>query len=77
VVTVAKGDIHTVPRDDGWANEKEGADRASSLHDTKEQAVGAGRQQAKREGVEHLIHKKDGTIGERNTYKRDPHPPKG
>ena len=28
----------------------------------------AGRAAAKKDGVEHLIHKKDGTIGERNSY---------
>ena len=32
---------------------------------------------AKKDGVEHLIHKKDGTIGGRNSYGNDSHPPKG
>lgn len=47
-----RGDIHTVPRGSGCANEKEGGDRASSLHDTKDQAIAAGREQAKREKVD-------------------------
>ncbi len=29
-----------------------------------------------REKTEHLIHKKDGTIGERNSYGNDPYPPR-
>lgn len=32
---------------------------------------------AKNDGVEHLIHNKDGTISERNSYGNDPYPPKG
>jgi hypothetical protein len=41
------------------------------------EAQAAGRAAAKKDGVEHLIHKKDGTIGDRNSYGNDPHPPKG
>ena len=71
-----KKNIHTVPTEDGWANRREGGNRASSTHDTKAEAQAAGRAAAKRDGIEHLIHK-DGTIGERNPYGNDPHPPKG
>lgn len=55
---------------------REGGKRASSTHDTKAGAEAAGRAAAKKDGVEHLIHKKDGTIGERNSYGNDPHPRK-
>ncbi|WP_394217112.1 DUF2188 domain-containing protein [Brachybacterium vulturis] len=72
-----KKNMHTVPTGDGWTNRREGAKRASSVHDTKTEAQAAGREAAKKDGVEHLIHKKDGTIGERNSYGNDPHPPKG
>jgi uncharacterized protein DUF2188 len=71
------GGIHTVPDPDGkgWANEEDG--KTLSHHRTKEAAVDAGRAAAKREAVEHTIHKLDGTIGERNSYGNDPNPPKG
>jgi len=69
--------VHTVPTDDGWANRREGADRVSKNFDTKAEAQAAGRRTAAREGTEHLIHKKDGTIGERNSYGNDPYPPPG
>lgn len=70
--------VHTTPHDSGgWANKRDGASRASSTHDTKAEAVAAGRQIAKNAGVEHLIHNKDGKIAERNSYGNDPHPPKG
>jgi hypothetical protein len=72
-----KKDVHTVPTKDGWANRREGSTRASSKHATKAEAQAAGRDTAKNDGVEHLIHKKDGTIGERNSYGNDPHPPQG
>lgn len=32
---------------------------------------------ARRDKVEHLIHRKDGSIGDRNSYGNDPYPPKG
>lgn len=76
-VMADKKNIHTVPTDDGWANRREGGKRASSTHATKAEAQAAGRAAAKKDGVEHLIHKKDGTIGDRNSYGNDPHPPKG
>jgi hypothetical protein len=75
---MTKGDIHTVPREDGWANEREGQDRAISKHPTKSDAEKAGRDVARRDKVEHIIHKQDGKIGERNTYRpKDSYPPKG
>lgn len=69
--------IHTTPKDGKWTNIREGASRASKIFDTKAEAQAAGRAAARRDKVEHIIHKKDGTIGERNSYGNDPHPPKG
>jgi len=69
-----KKNVHTVPTDDGWANRREGGKRASSTHATKAEAQAAGRTAAKKDGVEHLIHKKDGTIGDRNSYWPRPSP---
>jgi hypothetical protein len=76
---MAKGDVHVTWReDDGkWAVEKEGASRAGSLHEKKDAAEKAGRDAAINERSELLIHGKDGKIQERNTYKLDPHPPRG
>jgi transcriptional regulator with XRE-family HTH domain len=72
-----KRNVHTVPRETGWANKKEGASKASSTHRTKDTAVAAGRKQAKSAKAEHVIHNKDGKIGKRNSYGGDPYPPKG
>lgn len=72
-----KPPVHTVPHDDGWANRREGAQRVSKTFGTKAEAQAAGRDTARREKTERLIHKKDGPIGERNSYGNDPHPPPG
>jgi hypothetical protein len=74
---MAKRPVHTTPHGDKWVNKRAGASRASKTFDTKAEAQAAGRATAKREGAEHLIHRRDGTIGERNSYGNDPHPPKG
>ncbi|MBA3800746.1 MAG: DUF2188 domain-containing protein [Geodermatophilaceae bacterium] len=50
---------------------------SSAADTTKAEAQAAGRTAAKKDGVEHLIHKKDGTIGDRNSYGHDPHPTEG
>lgn len=69
--------IHTTVKDGKWTNIREGASRGSTRYDTKAAAQAAGRAAARRDKVEHIIHKKDGTIGERHSYGNDPHPPKG
>lgn len=76
---MAKGDIHTVPHGDGWANKVEGNDRVSNTADTKADAQSTGRGMAIDRGQEHYVHNKDGQIGERNTYprSRDPRSSKG
>jgi Uncharacterized protein conserved in bacteria (DUF2188) len=76
---MAKGDIHTVHRDGRWYNEVEGGKRASNSAPTRAEAAPMGRAMAIDRGVEHLIHRINGTIGERNTYprSRDPRSSKG
>ncbi|ASR39810.1 hypothetical protein BAY61_30185 [Prauserella marina] len=67
---MTEGDIHTVPYEGGWANKAEGNKRVSNTAKTKAEAQAKGREMAKQRGVEHVIHKTDGTIGEKNTYPR-------
>jgi hypothetical protein len=76
---MAKGDIHTVPHGDGWANRVEGNERVSNTASTKAEAQAEGRDMAIRRGVEHLVHNSDGEIGKRSTYprSRDPKSSKG
>lgn len=67
-----KPPVHTVPHGDGWANRREGSKRVSGTFGTKAEAQKAGRATAQRDKTEHQIHRKDGTIGERNSYGNDP-----
>lgn len=76
---MAKGDVHVTWQEDEakWAVQKEGVSNTSSLHEQKDAAEKAGRQNAILEQSELLIHGKDGKIQEHNTYKRDSYPPPG
>ena len=74
---MTKTPIHTVPSDDGWANRREGSDRASSTRDTQAEAIRAARDTALRESVEHFIHGEDRRIRERSSYGHDPERRKG
>lgn len=60
---------HVVPHDEGWAVEKEGASRASSVHGNKKEAVAAGRDLAKGSEPSRLVvHRQDGTIQDNFSY---------
>lgn len=68
-------------RDDGqWANKKDGAERASSLHDTQKQATDAARDALKQSGGGELkIKGEDGRIRAKDTIApaKDPRRTKG
>jgi len=60
---------HIVPHDDGWAVREEGADRATSVHTTKKEALSAGRDEAKSHVPSQLIvHKQDRSVQESYSY---------
>ena len=73
---MARDWIHTVCEGGVWINELEGEGRMSA-HDTKEEAVTEGREIARARGAEHVIHGVDGAVDERNSYGKDPYPPRG
>ena len=70
---------HAMPGSaDRWQVQGEGAQRATSLHDTKAEAVTRARELAKSLPLAQVIvHKGDGTIQTEYTYGDDPSPPKG
>tara|TARA_R110001599_G_scaffold97976_1_gene252252 strand:- start:134 stop:370 length:237 start_codon:yes stop_codon:yes gene_type:complete len=71
-----KRDIHVVPHNSGWATRKENAARVSSTAPTQRDAISQGREQAKREKVELVIHRPDGRIRDSDSYGNDPMPPR-
>lgn len=73
---MTKRDVHVVPHEDGWATKKEGAGRAGVVVNTQKEAIERALDQAKREHVEVVIHRRDGTIRDSDSYGNDPNPPK-
>lgn len=69
--------MHVVPSSGRWSIISSGASRASRTFDTQGEAVQVARSKAKKSGTEMYIHGKDGKIRERNSYGKDPFPPKG
>lgn len=60
----------------GWSVKKEGNTKASVVLKTKEGAVNRAREISKKDASELIIHKKDGTIQQRDSHGNDPLPPK-
>ena len=74
----AKKDVHTVPNPNGtgWVN-KVGGVPAGTVHRTQATAANVGRTIARLNESEHSIHRRNGTIGEKNSYGPDSFPPNG
>ncbi len=73
---MSKKDVHTTPNPEGkgWVNQVGG--EVVSRHRTQENAADKGRDIARQNESEHAIHRRDGTIGRKNSYGGDPNPPK-
>ena len=67
---------HVVPASEGWAVKSSGAQKATKVYPTQQEAVAAARKIAVNQKAELIIHGKDGKIRAKNTYGRDPYPPK-
>lgn len=77
-MAIKKQHIVVEPRPDGqWARQKNGTQRAASLHATQKEAESVARAQAKREGTELVVKGRDGTIQRRDSYGNDPRSSKG
>lgn len=71
-----KHDIHVVPHDGKWATRREGAQRVGGIFDTQTKAADQAREQARRDQVEVVTHRRDGRIRDSDSYGRDPIPPR-
>jgi hypothetical protein len=63
-----KDEVHVLPCDEGWSVELEGSSRTFSKHRTQAAAVKAGRDIARKNEAELLIHRRDGKIRDRRAY---------
>ena len=68
---------HVVPHQDGWAVKGAGNQRATSVHDTQQQAIDTARGIARNQQSELVIHRPDGRIRDKDSHGHDPFPPKG
>lgn len=74
---MAKTSHHVVPSPSGgWSVKKSGSERASKNFAKKESAISYARGISKNQGSELYIHKKDGTIQQKDSHGKDPIPPK-
>lgn len=67
--------IHVVPQgspDPTWLVKREGDPVPVSRHATQQEATAVGRELARAEHVELLVHGRDGRIRERDSYGHDP-----
>ena len=63
-------DVHVVPQGDDWGLEVDGAIR--STHQTQDEAIQEGRELAKQEQSELVVHGQDGSIREKDSEGSDP-----
>lgn len=68
---------HVVPHQDGWAVRGAGNQRATSVHQTQQEAIDAGRGIARNQRSELVIHRPNGQIRDKDSHGHDPNPPKG
>jgi hypothetical protein len=74
---MTKKSNHVIPATKGgWSVKKSGSTRASKHFETKEDAVKYARKISRDSSSELYIHKKDGTIQERDSFGNDPFPKK-
>lgn len=71
-----KNNVHVVPSDGGWDVKVEGSRNARHFS-TQNEAIRAGRELARGNRSENIIHGRDGQIRQRDSYGRDPFPPRG
>ena len=74
---MVKNNQHVVTHKQGWAVKSVGALRATRVVPTQAEAIDVAKRIAQNNNSEMFIHGRDGKIRERNTYGRDPYPPKG
>ena len=69
-------DQHVVPHEDKWAVKGAGNEKATSVHETQRDAIGAAREIAKNQHSEVVTHRPDGTTRDKDSHGNDPNPPK-
>jgi hypothetical protein len=67
---------HVVPVEGEWGVRGERNERLTSIHPTQGEAIDAAREIAINQRSEVVIHRRDGTIRDKDSYGNDPLPPR-
>jgi len=74
---MSKNAQHVFPNQDGgWSVRRTGSNRATKSFERQSDAVNFAKSLARKQSSELYVHRKDGTIRERDSYGSDPAPPK-
>ena len=68
---------HVVKHQNGWAVKGANNEKATRVTEKQSDAIKIGKEIAKNQASELIIHGKDGRIREKNTYGNDSYPPQG
>jgi hypothetical protein len=71
-ITMTKPNVHVVPKDNNWAVKRANSDDPEATFQTQEEAIESGRQLARAEKVEFILHGEDGRVRLRDSYGNDP-----
>lgn len=74
---MSKKSIHITPKGDQWQVKTAGSTKATKVCNTQKECIDYGKQQAKRNNAELVIHGTNGQIREKNSYGNDPRNIKG
>jgi hypothetical protein len=71
-----KREVHVVPRSGGWAIEASGL-QSGATYSTQKEAAQIGRQLARQQETEFVLHGRDGKIRQKTSYGNDPRSSRG
>ncbi len=72
-----KSNQHVVTHNGEWAVRRENSSRVTGTFPTQREAIDAGREIARNQNSELVIHRPNGQIRDKDSYGNDPFPPKG
>ncbi len=74
---MSKKNQHVVPTSDGnWGVRGEGNSKLTKITSTQSEAIDVAQDIAEHQKAEVVIHRRDGTIRDKDSYGNDPYPPK-
>lgn len=74
---MSKNSYHVIAKvDGGWSVKRTGAERATRTFATQKDAITYGRNISRSHATELIVHRKDGRLSSKESFGKDPNPPK-